>query len=143
MTTQDTPPPLWTLALQAAASLIGDSHRVSPMSAAKTSTESFHSGDPNSPVHEVLTALRAIASLVRSFGVVTAAQPRTAGIPIRSKRMAGQPWSLAQEDVLIARSEEGMTIQEVAIMLERSDGAIRSRLRMINYPPHGRPVDRA
>lgn len=136
MTTQATPRPWWTLALRAAASLVNDPLKTPPTSVPTASAESRHGG-PNIPVSEVLTTIRVIARLIGRLGPGTAAQPSSVGIPSRSKRMAGQPWSPAHEGVLIARSEEGMTIQQVAILLERSDGAIRSRLRMINYTPHG------
>lgn len=44
---------------------------------------------------------------------------------------AGTPWSKEQETILISYHTQGMTIKEIAVLMRRTNGSIKSRLEKL------------
>jgi hypothetical protein len=76
-----------------------------------------------------------IARTLGSLGLEAASEPAKAGTALTPASQASHAWSPADDHLLISRQEAGMTIQELAILLKRSGGAIRSRLHLLNFKP--------
>jgi len=113
----------------------GDSLTVTITAARNPSRKTADDTDLTIPDRELLTALATIARTLGSLGLEASSEPAKAGTALPPARQASHPWSPADDHLLISRQEAGMTIQELAILLKRSSGAIRSRLHLLNFKP--------
>lgn len=135
MTIQLTPPPVSKRTWQVDALIDGDSLTVTITAAMNPNRKTADNTDLTIPAHEVLTTLVTIARTLGSLGLEVVSEPGKAGTAPTPARQASHPWSPADDHLLISRQEAGMTIQELAILLKRSGGAIKSRLHLLNFKP--------
>lgn len=135
MTIQLTPPPVSKRTWQVDALIDGDSLTVTITAARNPGRKLADDTHLTIPDREVLTALATIARTLGSQGLEAATEPAKAATALTPARKVSHPWSPADDDLLISRHEAGMTIQELAILLKRSSGAIRSRLHLLNFKP--------
>jgi len=135
VTNQPTPPPGSKRTWQVDAVIDGDSLTVTITAARNPGRKTADDTDLTIPDRELLTALAAIARTLGSLALEAASEPAKAATAPTHTRQASHPWSPADDHLLISRDEAGMTTQELAILLKRSSGAIRSRLHLLNFKP--------
>jgi hypothetical protein len=77
-------------------------------------------------------SIRALAVAVQTVEETLARQQKKTALP----QSAGRPWSKEEDQQLMEGHESGMTIRQLAIKHQRTDGAIQSRLiKLGKLPP--------